>query len=60
MSDEKKTEVTLSGDSYEADDVFADAEPWSPVETKLVLWSFAAAGILLIVFGYFINKYILS
>lgn len=60
MSDEKKTEVTLSGDSYEADDVFADAEPWSPVETKLVLWSFAAAGIFLIIFGYFINKYILS
>jgi len=44
---------TLSGDAYEAEDVLSDAEPWEPVETKLVLWSFAIAAVALVI-GLFI------
>lgn len=40
---------SLSGAALEVEDVLADAEEWSPVETKLVLWSFAIAAIALIV-----------
>lgn len=50
----------MMGIDYEAEDVFADAEPWSPVETKLVLWSFGAAIFFLIIFGYLVNVYILK
>ena len=59
--DEKKVpqEGTLGADSYEAEDVFENAEPWDPIETKVVAGSFAAAIILLIVFGYLINTYLL-
>ena len=59
--DEKKeTQAgTLGADSYEAEDVFENAEPWDPIETKIVVGSFAAAVILLIVFGYLINTYLL-
>ena len=39
---------TLKGGEYEADDVLEGAEPWEPIETKLVLWSFAIAFIVLI------------
>jgi hypothetical protein len=40
---------TLAGGEYEADDVLADAEPWEPIETKLVVWSFIIAGIVLVI-----------
>ena len=51
---------TLSGTSYEAEDVFEGAEPWDPIETKIVVGSFAAALILLVVFALLIDHYILS
>ena len=51
---------TLQAGGYETEDVFADAEPWVPTETKLVVWSFAAAAVSLIVFGIIINCTILS
>lgn len=56
MAEEKdKCEVnsSLSIDSMEAHDVLEGAEPWEPIETKLVLWSFAVAIIVLII-GLFI------
>ena len=40
---------SLTGAALEVEDVLADAEEWSPIETKLVLWSFIAAGIALII-----------
>ena len=40
---------TLAGGVYEAEDVLSDAEPWEPVETKLVLWSFAIAAVALVI-----------
>lgn len=46
--------------NYEAEDVFAGAEPWEPIETKLVLWSFAAALFFLVVLGVLIHVYILN
>ena len=33
----------------EAEDVLADAEPWEGFETKLVLWSWAIAAVVLII-----------
>ena len=51
---------TLSGTSYEAEDVFEGAEPWDPIETKIVLGSFAAALVCLAVFAYLINKFLLN
>jgi hypothetical protein len=50
MEEEK---VTLAAGEYEAEDVLAGAEPWEPVETKLVLWSFAIAVVVLVI-GLFI------
>ncbi len=50
----------LTGSGYEAEDVFENAEPWSPIETKMVLGSFGAALVLLIIFAYLIDKYILA
>jgi len=57
---EKKIVSPGIGTDYEAEDVFAGAEPWSPVETKLVLWSFGAAFFFLVVFGFLVNVYILK
>jgi hypothetical protein len=51
---------TLSGTSYEAEDVFEGAEPWDPIETKIVLGSFAAALVCLAIFAYLINKFLLN
>lgn len=49
----KKKEVTGTGsltwDVLEAEDVLVGAEPWEPIETKLVLWSFAIAAVALII-----------
>lgn len=39
----------LSSNDYEAEDVLADAEPWEPFETKMVLWSFAIAIVVLVI-----------
>jgi len=44
---------TLAGGEYEADNVLEDAEPWEPIETKLVVWSFVIAAIVLVI-GLFI------
>jgi hypothetical protein len=61
--EEKKEEVygtgSLKGGEYDAEDIFAGAEPWSPVETKLVIWSFVAAAVALAVGGILVNIYIL-
>lgn len=46
---EKAVSSSLTIDSLEAEDVLAGAEPWDPVETKLVVWSFVAAVIALII-----------
>ena len=51
---------SLTGDSYEAEDVFENAEPWDPIETKIVIASFAAAVVSLVVFGLLINIFLLS
>lgn len=42
-----------------AADVFDNPEPWEPIETKLVLWSFAIALVALVIFGILVNKYLL-
>jgi hypothetical protein len=39
----------LSEPDREVDDILANAEEWSPVETKLVVWSIAIAIITLVV-----------
>ncbi len=49
----EKSQGALTGGQYEAEDVLADAEPWDPVETKLVVWSFVIAVIVLVI-GLFI------
>jgi hypothetical protein len=40
---------SLTGESLEVEDVLAGAEPWNPVETKLVVWSLVFALIFLII-----------
>jgi hypothetical protein len=44
---------SLTAESLEAEDVLAGSEPWDPVETKMVVWSFVIGAIALIV-GLFI------
>ncbi len=51
---------SLTADSYEAEDVFENAEPWDPVETKMVLYSFATAIVCLALFGYLVHVYVLN
>ena len=46
---EKAVSGSLTVDSLKAEDVLAGAEPWDPVETKLVIWSFVVAVIALII-----------
>ncbi|MGD2079785.1 MAG: hypothetical protein PVJ36_01470 [Nitrospirota bacterium] len=48
---EKGTSGTgsLTGAALEAEDVLAGAEPWEPIETKLVVWSLVAAVIALVI-----------
>jgi hypothetical protein len=50
----------LTGDGYEAQDVFEGAEPWDPIETKVVVGSFIAAAIALVIFAILIHIYILN
>ncbi len=40
---------SLTGAALEAEDVLAGAEPWEPVETKLVVWSLVIAAIALVI-----------
>ena len=40
---------SLTGQDLEADDVLAGSEPWEPIETKMVVWSFVIAAIALII-----------
>ncbi|RMG02498.1 MAG: hypothetical protein D6726_07425 [Nitrospirae bacterium] len=53
VSEEKKEQVSgtgsLTGTALEAEDVLAGAEPWEPIETKLVVWSFVIAAIALVI-----------
>ena len=51
---------TLVVDAAGAEEAMSGAEPWAPVETKLVVWSFIAAAIALVVFGAIINATILA
>ena len=44
---------SLTGEYLEAEDVLAGSEPWDPIETKMVVWSFVIAAIALII-GLFI------
>lgn len=48
------------GIDYEVEDVFAGAEPWEPIETKLVVGSFIAAFLFLGLFATLIHVYILK
>lgn len=51
MTEKKEVSGTgsLTGDALEAEDVLSGAEPWEPIETKMVVWSFVAALIFLII-----------
>lgn len=57
MKDE--SEKTVDNSEMDMADVFDNPEPWSRAETKLVLYSFAAAFVSLVIFGFLVNKYIL-
>jgi hypothetical protein len=59
-SNTKPDSGSLTGDGYEAQDVFEGAEPWHPIETKIVVGSFIAAAISLVIFGILIHIYILD
>jgi len=41
--------ASLNGHNIEAEDVLAGSEPWEPIETKMVVWSFVIAAIALII-----------
>lgn len=65
MADPKPTAAdreagSLTGGAYEAEDVFEGAEPWDPIETRIVVGSFIAAAIALAVFGVLVHMYILD
>ncbi len=61
MKENKPSEQpgSLQGGGYEAEDVFAGAEPWVEAETKLVMWSFISALVGLVIFATLIHIYIL-
>ena len=40
---------SLNGHNLEAEDVLAGSEPWEPIETKMVVWSFVIAAIALVI-----------
>ncbi len=56
---QEKQQNTSQVTDQQVVDVFDNPEPWAPIETKLVAGSFILAFILLIVFGFLINKYLL-
>ncbi len=51
MQEEKKEKEqgSLTGDSLEVEDVLAGCEPWEPIETKMVVWSFVIAAVALVI-----------
>jgi hypothetical protein len=52
MDEEKKEAAgtgSLKADALEAEDVLAGAEPWEPIETKLIVWSLVIAVVALII-----------
>ncbi len=55
----EQQQETLQPTDEQVIDVFDNPEPWAPIETKLVVGSFALAFVLLIIFGFLINKYLL-
>jgi len=57
---EEKEVIKEKTEAEEMADMFDNPEPWSSAETKLVVYSFATAIVLLVVFGFLINKYILN
>ena len=50
---------SLTGECLEAEDVLAGSEPWEPIETKMVVWSFVIAAIALIIGLYIVPTSIL-
>lgn len=49
----------LAGNWENEEPVFDDPEPWHPIETRLVTWSFIAALLSLLLFGTLVHQYIL-
>ena len=58
--DRKAAQGTLQADAYSAEDILSGAEPWDPIETKIVAWSFILAAVALVGFGIVINLTILA
>lgn len=56
----RDAEGPLGADTYDAEDVFAGAEEWSPTETKLVVWSFIVAAVALAIGGVLVHIFILG
>ena len=59
-ADKVPEQGSLAGDGYESEDILEGAEPWEPIETKIVLGSFGAAIILLVIFAILINEFVLN
>jgi len=57
---EKQNSTLSAMNETEKTDLFDNPEPWSKYETKLVLYSFVSAIVLLVVFGFLVNKYLLD
>ena len=57
---EKQNSTLSMIDETEKTDLFDNPEPWSKYETKLVLYSFVSAIVLLVIFGFLVNKYLLD
>ncbi len=57
---EEGVEAGALSDGYESHDVFENAEPWDPIETKIVVGSFIAAAVFLVIFGILINIFLLG
>jgi len=57
---DSREDVNTFGADYDTEDVFAGAEPWEPIETKIVIGSFVAALFFLIVLGTLVNIYFLK
>jgi hypothetical protein len=59
-TDKAPEQGSLAGDGYKSEDILEGAEPWEPIETKIVLGSFGAAIILLVIFAILINEFVLN
>ena len=60
QTDKAPEQGNLAGDGYKSEDILEGAEPWEPIETKIVLGSFGAAIILLVIFALLINEFVLN